>query len=209
YAYGYGWEFTTTSLSAISSIQTMEHSGAIRAFRAVIFRIPSENKCVILLSNCANQSGYNLFENVLRIFRGGSWDIPKQLLADTLYKIIRKGGVAELSKAYHNLKFADFPTYNFSTASLEFLGERLMVSQNYSAAVAVFLLAVDEDPSFAYGYLYLGRAYEKLGRVDIAIKAYKKAITVNKTSRAANEAVFQIRYLQSRKAVPKKHKQKP
>ncbi|KAK6020162.1 hypothetical protein OSTOST_14189, partial [Ostertagia ostertagi] len=34
YAYGYGWEFTRTGIAPNDTIETMEHSGAIRAFRA-------------------------------------------------------------------------------------------------------------------------------------------------------------------------------
>ena len=67
---------------------------------------------------------------------------------------------------------------------------------NHSEATA-FQLAVEKDPIFTYGYIYSGRALKK-GRVNDAITAYKKAIIIEKTSRAANEAAYQIRHLEKR-----------
>ena len=195
YAYGFGWEFTRTGISVNDTIETMEHSGAIRAFRAVIFRIPNEKKCVILLSNCANQSGYDLFENIMQLFRGKPWKRPKQLLADTLYKIMQQSSIENAIQAYRNLKKRDSTLYDYRSSSLEFLGERLMLFQNYNEAAAIFQLIVQENPNDASGYFYLGKAYEKWGKFAEAIKAYQIAVSKGKNSRPAIDAAFQIKYL--------------
>jgi tetratricopeptide (TPR) repeat protein len=199
YAYGFGWEFTRTSLSNKDTVRTMEHSGAIRAFRAVIFRIPAETKCIILLSNCANQSAYGLFENIMRLFRGSPWREPKNLLADKLFAVMQTTSVADAILTYKNLKLKDSMLYDFSNASLEFLGERLLLLQKYEAAAAIFLLAVEENPNYTYGYFYLGKTYEKWGKREEAIKAYQIAVKKDKNSRPAIDAAFQIKYLNGHK----------
>ena len=134
----------------------------------------------------------------MKIFRGLNWDSPKKLLADNLYKIIVNSQLTDFSPAYHNLKRNDSALYDLGPAALEFLGERLMVAKKYSAAAAVFQLQVEEDPGSAYGYFCLGRAFEKWGKVKDAIDAYKLAVQADPTSRAANDAAFQIRQLEKR-----------
>jgi CubicO group peptidase (beta-lactamase class C family) len=195
YSYGFGWEFTRTGIGENDSIETMEHSGAIRAFRSLIFRVPEEKKCIILLSNCANQSGYEMFENVMRIFRGQPITKAGRLLADTLYTVMQKNSVEKAIETFYRLKLADSTSYDFSTASLEFLGERLLLFQNYKAAIAVFKLAVAENPDYAYGYFYLGKTYEKSGMNDEAIEAYQRTIDLDKKSRPGIDAAFQIKAL--------------
>jgi len=199
YSYGIGWEFSRYILSANDTIETMEHSGAIRAFRANIFRIPNEKKCIILLSNCANQSAYDLFENTMKLFRGSKWKEPKKLLADTLYTIMQKTSVADAIQAYKNLKKTDSTIFDFSILSLEFLGERLLVFQNYEAASAIFQLAVEVNPDYTYGYFYLGKAFEEWGKLKEAITAYQTAVMKGKNSRPAIDAAFQLRYLKRHK----------
>ena len=195
YAYGFGWEFTRTSIADKDTIETMEHSGAIRAFRSVIFRVPKEKKCIILLSNCANQSGYDLFENIMQIFRRKKFTQPNRLLADTLYSIMQKTTVENAIWSYKKLKLSDSTAYDFSSSSLEFLGERLLLFQNYVAAIAIFQLAVAENPGYTYGYFYLGKAYEKSGKLNEAVKAYQKVVDKDKNSRPGIDAAFQLQYL--------------
>jgi tetratricopeptide (TPR) repeat protein len=82
---------------------------------------------------------------------------------------------------------------------LEFLGERLFEFRNFEAAAAIFKLAVEEFPGYTAGYYYLGKAYEKSGRIAKAIAAYQMAVTKDKLSRAGVDAAFQIKYLKARK----------
>lgn len=199
YAYGFGWEFTRTGITANDTIETMEHSGAIRAFRAVIFRIPGEKKCIILLSNCASQSGYDLFENIMKMLRGGNWKEPKPLLADTLYRVMQSTSISNVILVYKNLKKIDSTAFDFSSSSLELLGERLLLLQNYEAATAIFQLAVEETPKYTYGYFYLGKAFEKWGKLKKAIEAYETAVIKDKDSRPGIDAAFQIRYLKNQR----------
>lgn len=198
YAYGFGWEFTRTGIGVNDTIATMEHSGAIRAFRANIFRIPAEKKCVILLSNCANQSAYELFENSMKIFRGVNWVSPKSLIADTLYSVMQKKSISDATLVYKNLEKTDSISFDLSSGSLELLGERLMLLKNYEAATAIFQLAVNENPNYTYGYYYLGRAFEKWGKISQALKAYETAVSKDKNSRPGIDAAFQIAWLKNK-----------
>ncbi len=197
YSYGYGWEFTRTPLGVHDTIETMQHSGAIRAFRAIIFRVPKEKKCLILLSNSANQSGYDLFDEVMRIFRGNSFRQPKRLLADTLYTIMERASIEEAERAYKDLKKNDSARYEYGRQPLEFLAERLMAFGRNKEAIAVFALALEEDPGYFAAYYYMGKAYEGLGKVKEAIRMYEMAVAKGKQSRAATDAAFQIRYLRT------------
>ncbi|TDE17786.1 serine hydrolase domain-containing protein [Dyadobacter psychrotolerans] len=183
YSYGFGWEHARLVISVNDTVETMEHSGAIRAFRSNIFRITSERKCIILLSNCANQSSYDLFSQAMKIFRIGTWDKPGKLLTDTLYNLIRESTSDSAIEIYRDLKLNHPNKYNYSSSSLEHLGERLLILGKYAEAAAIFQLSTKEFPSYTNGYFYEGRAYEKLGKRKEAIKAYNKAVLQNKSSR--------------------------
>jgi CubicO group peptidase (beta-lactamase class C family) len=198
YAYGLGWEFTRFVLAKNDTIETMEHSGAIRGFRANMFRVPSEKKCVILLSNSANQSSYELFENIMQVFHVREWNRPKKLLADTLFTVMQNTSVDNAIQLYKTIKATDSTRYDYSSYALELLGERLMMLSMYPEAAAIFQLTVNEYPNYTYGYLYMGRAYEKWGKQKEAIRAYQKAVTQDKNSRPGIDAAFQLKYLKVR-----------
>ncbi|HEU4471908.1 MAG TPA: serine hydrolase, partial [Flavisolibacter sp.] len=195
YAYGFGWEFTRLGLAKNDTVETMEHSGAIRGFRSAIYRVPAEKKCVILLSNAADQSGHEIFENIMQVFRGRKWIAPKRLLADTLYGVMQAASVQKAIQVYQSLKKTDSLNYDFSSYSLELLGERLLMLSSYAEAAAIFQLALNEFPNYTYGYLYLGRAYEKWGKYKEAIVAYQKAVDQDKNSRPGKDAAFQLKRL--------------
>lgn len=195
YNYGYGWEFSRIALAKNDTIETMEHSGAIRGFRSLIFRIPNEKKCVIILSNSANQSAYDLFENIMHIFRGRKWSKPKRLLADTLFTVMQETSIENSVKVYYSLRKSDSLNYDFKSYDLELLGERLMLLNLNTEAAAIFNLAVKEFPDYTYGYLYLGRAYEKLKMTKEAIISYQKAVSQDKNSRPGIDAAFQLKHL--------------
>ncbi len=195
YSYGYGWEFSRLPLEVNDTIEIMGHSGAIRGFRSVIFRIPSERKCIILLSNAANQSGYDIFEGIMQIFRGREWQQPKKILGDTLFLAINEVSIEHAVKLYKTLKSGAPGMFDYSSYALELLGERLMMLGQYDWAAAIFRLAINEFPDYTYGYLYLGRSYERLGQISEAISAYQKAVEKNRDSRPGRDAAFQLKYL--------------
>jgi CubicO group peptidase (beta-lactamase class C family) len=199
YSYGYGWEFTSISFEEKDTIQMMQHSGAIRAFRSLIVRIPKEKICIILLSNCASESGYELTENILRLLNGKPVINPKPLLADTLYSVISTEGMPAAVKLYRNLKILYPDRYEFNSASLEWMGEGLLHLNEYEKAAEVFKFALNEFPDYTYGWLYLGRAYEKNGRNADAINAYENAVKKDKNSRPGRDAAFQLNYLKQTK----------
>jgi CubicO group peptidase (beta-lactamase class C family) len=195
YAYGFGWEFTRLALAKNDTIETMEHSGSVRGFRANMFRVPSEKKCVIFLSNCANQSAYELFENMMQLFRGRDWKRPKKLIADTLFTVMQRTSIEQAVQLYKTLKATDSTMYDYSSYALELLGERLFMLDMYPEAAAIFQLAVKEYPKYTYGYFYMGQAYEKWGKRKEAIIAYQKAVTQDKNSRPGVDAAFQLKHL--------------
>ncbi|MEO7446191.1 MAG: tetratricopeptide repeat protein, partial [Ferruginibacter sp.] len=158
-----------------------------------------EKKCVILLSNCANESGYELFENIMKIYRGGTWEKPRKLIADTLYTVMQKSSVADAIRVYKNLKKTDSTAFDYSSSALEWLGERLLLFKDYEAATAIFKLATEVNPDYAYGYFYLGHVYEKWGKLPEAIEAYQMAVTKDKNARSGIDAAFQLQYLKSQK----------
>ena len=196
YGYGYGWEFETVHLGEKDSVMVMQHSGAVRAFRAILFRIVSESKCIVLLSNSSDESAYAIFEGMMSIFRNRPWTKPKKILADTLYQILTRVSVGKM-KDYYNEKIKKDPELApLRLMQLEFLGERLMLLRRFRQAIEVFQLAVDDNSEYANGFYYLGRCYERLNETDKAITHYKIAAAKSEGPRPKADALFQVRYLE-------------
>jgi tetratricopeptide (TPR) repeat protein len=80
--------------------------------------------------------------------------------------------------------------YDYSSYSLELLGERQLMLGMYLEGAAIFQLAVNEFPTYTYGYLYMGRAYEESGKQKDAIQAYQKIVTKDKKIKTWNRRSF-------------------
>ena len=113
----------------------------------------------------------------MRIFRKGIWDKPGKLLADTLYDVMRNTSTENAVQLYKKLKATSPDQYDYGSSSLEHLGERLLSLEKYAEAAAIFQLSTAEYPKYTDGYFYLGRTYEKWGKMEEAIKAYKKVVS--------------------------------
>ena len=131
----------------------------------------------------------------MQVFRGRDWNRPKKLLGDTLFTVMQSTSVEQAIQLYKTLKAKDSTMYDYSSYALELLGERLLMLGMYPEAAAIFQLAVKEYPAYTYGYLYMGRAYEKWGKPKEAIIAYQKAVTQDKKSRPGKDAAFQLQHL--------------
>ena len=69
-----------------------------------------------------------------------------------------------------------------SVGALYGLGQTLYLSDHPEEAIPYLEKVVKMDPSNGSGYHVLGKSYEKMGRYDEALAAYKKAYEINKGS---------------------------
>jgi len=64
-------------------------------------------------------------------------------------------------------------------------GKQAIASKNWQAALDAFNKVVASDPGNANAHNFLGYAYRKLGKLDLAFKHYEEALRLDPTSIAA------------------------
>jgi serine/threonine protein kinase len=64
--------------------------------------------------------------------------------------------------------------------ALSFLGSVLVFAGHSDQAIAQLRTLIDRDPTFWYGYDFLGRAYQQAGRMDEAIASFQRAVDLAK-----------------------------
>jgi eukaryotic-like serine/threonine-protein kinase len=106
----------------------------------------------------------------------------KEKVLDALGEMAAKlrGGLGE---SLATVRKFDVPLSQATTSSLEALkaaslGYRTLREKGTDAAVPFFQHAVQLDPNFASGYLYLGKMYTNLGQYERAVEMYTKAYSL-------------------------------
>lgn len=114
----------------------------------------------------------------------------KPIVMNENYNII-KSKYLELKKSsnHQEIDFEDL---------LNSLGYELLNSQKKEKAVKLFKLNTQEFPNSANTYDSLGEAYFTLKKYDLALKNYKKAITLGGTNGNAEEMLHKIKAIKNK-----------
>ena len=176
--YGYGWGMSTRPIGTTNdSIKVVSHGGGINGFNTSITRIPSDKNLVVLFNNTGGAPLGQMNNAILGILYNGSYDMPKKSLANSLYEVINKEGIAEGLKHFEKLK--DSETYSLKEGEMNNVGYRLLQSDKIKEAIEVFKLNVASFPESGNVYDSLGEAYLKDGNKELAIKNYKISVEVD------------------------------
>lgn len=94
--YGYGWSMGMRPIGSTSdSVQVISHGGGINGFNTLITRIPSNKNMIVLFNNTGGAPLSKMNNAILGILYNGSYNFPKKSLANSLYEVINKDGIAE------------------------------------------------------------------------------------------------------------------
>ena len=81
-------------------------------------------------------------------------------------------------------------TPEVSAEDLDYVaGRKAFEAKNWHAAIKAFSLAAKRNPGNADIQNYLGYAYRKTGKLDLAFKHYDRALTLNPRHRGAHEYI--------------------
>ena len=84
-------------------------------------------------------------------------------------------------------------------------GKQAIASKNWQAALDAFNKVVASDPGNANAHNFLGYAYRKLGKLDLAFKHYEEALGLDPRHRGAHEYIGETYLLAGNLAQAEEH----
>ena len=176
--YGYGWSVGYFPVgNTKDSTEIIGHGGGINGFNTLITRMPKEKSTIILLNNTGRAPLEDITIAINGILHGATYDLPKQSLANLVYKeIIDKDLKAGL--AFYE-KNKDSKEYSKSESEMNTMGYTLLQAGKKKEAEAIFKLNMEAFPKSANVYDSYAEALMEQGKNELAIANYKKSIELN------------------------------
>jgi predicted alpha/beta superfamily hydrolase len=127
------------------------------------------------------------YAGLRKVFEG--WQFPRDSATGAIV-----GGLKGVEDHYRKLsERLGFPVV-VSEALMNQVGYQLMAQGNTEDAVAAFKLNVERYPNSANVYDSLGEAYERAGRIELALANYEKAHAVARKTNDPNLNVFKTNF---------------
>jgi CubicO group peptidase (beta-lactamase class C family) len=168
------------------------HQGSSRNFEAYIFHNKQSKLTITLTTNNKNFKLGEITNAIEMILNNKEYDIPKK----SVYLATREAFYVNVDEgfAYYNQLKTKFPEmYNFSDSrELNEVGYKLIGKGRLVDAIKVFELIVKEFPEDSNAYDSLGEAYMLNKQDELAIKNYKKSLTLNPENKNAAEKITEI-----------------
>lgn len=176
--YGYGWSIGYFPVgNTKDSTEIIGHGGGINGFNTLITRMPKEKSTIILLNNTGRAPLEDITIAINGILHGATYDLPKQSLANLVYKeIIDKDLKAGLAFYEKNKGSKE---YSKSESEMNTMGYTLLQAGKKKEAEAIFKLNMEAFPKSANVYDSYAEALMEQGKNELAIANYKKSIELN------------------------------
>jgi len=175
--------------------QLQRHDGTSYGFRSILLNDLKHHKVVILLSN-NTAPRIPLGHMVHDIALGKEFSIVKKSVYDELKNIFQedpKKGIQQYKKLKSSEKSE---SYMFEDPwQLNRLGYSVFNSKNLKGAIEVFMFAISEFPNNPNLYDSLGEMYFNTKQYDLALKNYKRAITLGGANGNAKKMIDKINKL--------------
>jgi CubicO group peptidase (beta-lactamase class C family) len=176
--YGYGWSVGYFPVgNTKDSTEIIGHGGGINGFNTLITRMPKEKSTIILLNNTGRAPLEDITVAINGILHGTTYELPKQSLANLVYKeIIDKDLKAGLAFYEKNKSSKE---YSKSESEMNTMGYTLLQAGKKKEAEAIFKLNMEAFPKSANVYDSYAEALMEQGKNELAIANYKKSIELN------------------------------
>lgn len=156
----------------------LTHGGGIPGFAAAIYRAVSEQRVVILLNNTGGTIITHMAANLLRILYDQPYELPKQPVAQQLYRTIKESGVEQALAEYKTWRESDAGQARYDTSELQLrlVAMQCMRGGLVAEAGAVLGGAAGYFPDSAQVSLELAGCLLAQGRKDEGIETLKQVL---------------------------------
>jgi CubicO group peptidase (beta-lactamase class C family) len=184
----YGWKTSEDTLRSGITRRVLRTTGALPGFGAVMVRVPSQRRTIIMLTNIRTMTWRleDFAGNISRILDGEPYSLPKRSIAVALASDVKAGVPPEQIDRHFEQMRTDTARYALSEAELNRLGYHTMNSwRDLPRAIAIFRLNVRVFPKSANVYDSLGEAYLAQGDTIRARANYRRSLELDPNNSGA------------------------
>ena len=179
-AFGLNWLL----YKIIDSKRRVEHSGGTFGFASFCDLYPDQNLGIVLLANDADQSTQNQLGELSKKIIDAIYGEPVALTA--LNAGLKKHGYAQVISVVNDVR-KKYPELHLTEDYVNGWGYGLVERGKLQEAIEIFKLNVSLYPKGANTYDSLAETYERVGNRKLAIKNYKRALSLNPANTNARE----------------------
>jgi CubicO group peptidase (beta-lactamase class C family) len=156
----------------------LTHGGGIPGFATAIYRAVGEQRVVIILNNTGGTIVTHMATNLLKILYNQPYELPKQPVAEQMYRTIKEDGVKQALAKYKAWRESDAGQARYDTTELQL---RLVASQCMRGGLvadagAVLDAAAGYFPDSYQVSLELAGCILAQGRKDEGIEALERVL---------------------------------
>lgn len=155
------------------------HAGAGTGFVSQLIIFPKEKVVSVHLINLRDDYLENPAKDIAAIYFNESYKLPQKSLADRLLKITISTNIDSAMALYTIIKNDSSNFYVISDVELDRLGKYFLKLKMINEAIVTFNQFITEYPKIEKGYVGLGDAYYNDHNKGLAIKSYRKALSIN------------------------------
>ncbi len=178
----YGWKTAEEVRVDGTRRKVLRTTGGLPGFQALMVRVPSEDRVIILLSNTRDLVWrFDDFAVAIdHILDGENHTRPRQSVAEALAERVRQGSSGAALRDLFQRMRGDTANYSVDEAEMNRFGYYVLYTLRAPRdAVQVFQMNVAAFPQSANVYDSLGEAYLAAGDTAQAIVNYRKSLALN------------------------------
>jgi len=155
------------------------HAGAGTGFISQLIIFPKEQAVTVHLINLRDENLGNPAKDIAAIYFNELFEPPKKSLADRLFRITILTNIDSAMSLYNIIKTDSSDHYTINDNELERLGKYFLNQKKINEAIIIFNKLILEYPPSEKGYIGLGDTYFNDHNKGLAIKSYRKSLSIN------------------------------
>lgn len=183
--YSYGWYITKYNLSDKKQLKCAWHTGGFNGFNTINLRDMEGGYFITILANAEPTDVETISKSILQTLYGLPIEQPKKEIAKVIAKIIDEQGIEAALSKYQSLKSSASNEFEFNEGTLVALSDFYRTINKTDIEIRLLEYNAGQYPKSSWTYSNLGRIYENLGKVDLAIRYYEKALELQPNDTAA------------------------
>jgi len=191
----YGWKTSDDTLPSGVTRRILRTTGGLPGFGAVMVRVPSQQRTIILLTNIRTLTWRleDFAAGIGRILDGRPYSLPKRSAAEVLAAAVKAGVSADsIDRQFERMR-TDTARYALLEAEVNRLGYHAMNSwRDLPRAIAIFQLNVRAFPKSGNVYDSLGEAYLALGDTVQARANYSRSLELDPNNTTAADILRRL-----------------
>jgi tetratricopeptide (TPR) repeat protein len=191
----YGWKTSEDTLRSGVSRLVLRTTGGLPGFGAVMVRVPSLQRTIIMLTNIRTMTWRleDFAASIGRILDGEPYSLPKRSVAEAIASDVKDRVSPKLMERNFEQMHADTARYELLEAELNRLGYHALNSwRDVPRAIEVFRLNVRAFPKSGNVYDSLGEAYLAQGDTVRARDNYRRSLELDPSNSNAADILRRI-----------------